>query len=282
MSQPRILSDAELALLHSYQLEMGRELKRICEAHGISYFLVAGSLLGAVRHDGFIPWDDDMDFGMLRADYEQFVRVAQEDMDSRFSLQTWDTDPYFGLPIAKIRRNDSRLIEEISEVVPAHQGIFIDIFPFDQIPDGRALRLMQNVVSSVLKRLIIWHCGYVQPSASGSFRRSIFVMGRAVSRWVSLDLMRRLLEWIMKCPWQKSGESVVAFGGAHGYQKETVARAWVEELTALSFEGQTFPGTLHWSAYLHNLYGDFMSYPPARQRGEGHGIVDLQFPEPPK
>ena len=100
------MDEKTLQKLHALELEIAAEMKRICEKHRIRYFMIAGTLLGAVRHGGFIPWDEDMDFGMLRADFERFVSVCADELDrEKYFLQTGDSDPGYTYAFAKIRLN---------------------------------------------------------------------------------------------------------------------------------------------------------------------------------
>ena len=98
------------------QLEIAKDIKRVCEENGIRYHLAFGSLLGAVRHKGFIPWDDDMDFGMLREDYERFLEIAPKKLKDEFFLQTWHTDPYYPLAFAKVRKKGT-VFQEAAMIV---------------------------------------------------------------------------------------------------------------------------------------------------------------------
>ena len=122
----------EVAAAQRIMLEMLIEVHKICEQHSIRYWLDAGTLLGAIREGGFIPWDDDLDISMPREDYKRFLKVAQQYLPKDMFLQTTETDKAFPLSFAKIRKLDTELIEtgETGEEPYCH-GVFIDIFPYD-------------------------------------------------------------------------------------------------------------------------------------------------------
>ena len=103
-----------LRKLQLTQLEIAKEIRRVCEENDIRYFLCCGSFLGAVRHQGFIPWDDDFDIGMLREDYERFCRIAPEKLKPEYCLQSWHTDSRYALPFAKVRKRGTLLLERKS------------------------------------------------------------------------------------------------------------------------------------------------------------------------
>lgn len=113
-------------------LEMVKELDRICRKHHIPYFLYGGTLLGAIRHKGFIPWDDDLDVGLMRKDYQRLMEVLPQELPEHIALQNNDTDPNYFYFFAKLRDRHSLLEEESPyDRVFKERGIFIDIFPFD-------------------------------------------------------------------------------------------------------------------------------------------------------
>lgn len=124
--------DKTVAAAQKVMLEILVEIHRICVENDITYWLEAGTLLGAIRHKGFIPWDDDCDVSMPRKDYERFLQIAQEKLPETMFLQTKETDKEYPLPWAKIRKNGTLLIEtgETGEE-KYHHGIFVDIFPYD-------------------------------------------------------------------------------------------------------------------------------------------------------
>lgn len=137
-------SDKTVAAAQKTMLEILLEVHRICEKHHLTYWLEAGTLLGAIRHKGFIPWDDDMDISMPRKDYDRFLEILPEELDPEFFLQTRETDPGYTFPFAKIRKNSTLLIEtgETGEE-PYHHGIFLDVFPMVHYEHGWFVRWMQ-------------------------------------------------------------------------------------------------------------------------------------------
>ena len=114
-------------------LEMVQELDRICRKHHIPYFLYGGTLLGAIRHNGFIPWDDDLDVGLMRNDYLRLMQVLPDELPSHIVLQTNDTDRNYFYFFAKLRDTRSFLDEGAYDRCFKYRGIFIDIFPFDKV-----------------------------------------------------------------------------------------------------------------------------------------------------
>ena len=93
--------------IQQHQLNMAKEVDRICKKYNLRYSIAGGTLLGAIRHQGFIPWDDDLDISMPREDYDKFIKIAQQELGKKYFLQTWDTDKNFVFPFAKIRENNT-------------------------------------------------------------------------------------------------------------------------------------------------------------------------------
>ena len=119
------------------QLDILQEIAMICNKHDIKYFAIGGTLLGAVRHKGYIPWDDDLDIAMYREDYNKFCKIAPKELHNPFFFQTEDTDPGYLLRHAKVRNSNTTAILSIQKdkKYKFNQGIFVDIFPLDRIPD---------------------------------------------------------------------------------------------------------------------------------------------------
>ena len=135
--QPMLNKELErqVACIQKADLLLLQELDRVCQELGIGYFVCGGTMLGYMRHKGFIPWDDDVDVAMLRADYDRFLKEAGPLLKERFFLQTRETDPNIPYLFSKIRLDDTEYITEYNEDRDFHKGICLDIFPFDYLPD---------------------------------------------------------------------------------------------------------------------------------------------------
>ena len=159
-------TEQELSQLQEALYATLAEVDRICRKHGIRYFVTGGTAVGAYFWHSILPWDDDVDIGMMRPDYERFAAIAGEELGERFFLQTPDTEPHTPFYFTKVRMNGSRFCESTFRHIDMHQGIFIDIFPFDKIPRQRWLERLQRQVVLFLNGLFIakeiwqWkHCG---------------------------------------------------------------------------------------------------------------------------
>ena len=162
--------EKNLRKLQLLQLDIAKAIKELCESNGIPYFLIGGTLLGAIRHKGFIPWDDDFDVGMLREDYERFIKIAEEKLDKKkFFLETWDTEKGYGFPFAKVKLNGTKYPER-NAPKSVHQGIFVDVFPIDTAAPT-IFRLRIN--STFIKRdMFPESCTIRNPMLNGSLPRS--------------------------------------------------------------------------------------------------------------
>ena len=153
------LTPEQLRKLQMTELEILIEFDRICRKNNIPYSLACGTLLGAVRHKGFIPWDDDIDVWMLRKDYERFCRICKKDLSPKFFFQNWRTDPYFNSAYGKLRKKGTRYVRIGQEKMKYKDGIYIDILPLDSMPDKYWERVLMGVKCWIFRKLTYARAG---------------------------------------------------------------------------------------------------------------------------
>ncbi len=239
------------------ELAILREIDAICRRHGIAYWLDGGTLLGAVRHKGFIPWDDDIDIAMRRADALRFVEVARTELPPHLFMQTPQTDPSVKFPILKVRDLDSLIVEPGDDFrLPYAKGLYVDIFPMVDYP-------------SVSPR-------FVRRAARGYCRANAILHERHTYSWRSVAelfyfgtkrAVCRLL-WAAACHLARRGEylSNTLDNNGYGIMHRTDS---VFPLGTAEFEGGCFSAPANPDAYLRDLYGDYMALPPEEKR-HGH------------
>lgn len=264
-----------LDALHKIHLESLLEVDRICRKHGIRYFIVGGTLLGAVRHGGFIPWDDDLDIGLLREEYERLLHILPSELSDLYFLQTWKNDPGYYLPFAKLRVNNTRFVEHNSRLAPGHKGIFIDIFPYDNAPDSALMRKMHQSLTKMLRVAVLARSAYDPPK--GAVRRGTYRVLRVVAPVLPLRAWMALEQCAMRLCRSNSSRDVVSLGGTYGYRKECLPRGYFATQIDLAFEGSTVRAPQGFREYLEAIYGDYMTPPPPEKRENRHGVEELSF-----
>ena len=260
----------EQATLKEHQqalLLLLKEFDRVCRQLQIPYFLFAGTLLGAVRHEGFIPWDDDLDVIMLREDYRRFLREAPAVLDSgTFYLQS-EFSEHWPMFFSKLRLNGTTCLEKYHPRDPQiHQGVYMDIFPCDNGCAGTFGRLVQFLCSKVVIAKGLDAEGYETRSL---LKKSVMLVCRV--------LPRKLFHRIVAGP-SEPGRYVHCFlGGARSFSKSVFPREWFDGKHTLSFEGACYQAPTGYGPLLQTLYGDYMTLPEEKDRRvKQHAIlVDL-------
>ena len=261
------------------ELEIAKEMKRICEKNNIKYFLLWGSLLGAVRHEGFIPWDDDMDFGMLREDYEKFIDVCKKELDPKFFLQTWDTDPDFPFAYAKLRLKGTHFRELFSDNCLSNDGIFIDIFPQDNVPNSEILRKIRYLEYFICQRLLWIKKGLGRSIKEESAEKRVKY---AIFHSISLILPYKWIKYYYKHVLVKYNnietDMIMSSIVDKELNRNIYPRKWAEHLEEAKFEASSFLAFKRKRDYLTLTYGDYMTLPPIEER-QGHLPMEIDFGE---
>lgn len=259
--------------IRSYQLqelEILLEFRRICDQLGIRYFLTAGTLLGAIRHHGFIPWDDDIDVAMPRKDFDCFRRQGAPLLREKYFFQDYHTEPNFPYYFAKIRKKDTYAEEPILRSVSMNQGIYIDIFPLDQCPDKPRL------ASVFFKGIELIDCGLlarVSREFSCGYQKKYMRVAWYILKCLPNKWLFRLREGLRRSMGRvSSGKVLCTVGGHHGYPRESYDAAWFNESIKVEFEGESFSIPGGWNLLLKNMYGDYWRLPKKTER-EGHFLI---------
>lgn len=249
------------------ELEILLELRRVCDQLGLQYFLTAGTLLGAVRHGGFIPWDDDIDVAMPRGDYERFVREGHSFLTSGYLFQEYRTQPLFPYYFSKIRKLGTRVDEPILRAVPMEQGIYIDIFPLDICPDR------ENCAKMLFKCVELLDCALLSRVSAEfvcNYQKKSARLAWGLLRRLPNRMLFQLREWLRGAlAFGASGKKLCTIGGHHGYPRETYETTWFQKTAEVYFETYAFPAPSGWHELLRNMYGDYMTLPPEEER-QGH------------
>ena len=161
--------ERDLARLHTVLYQILAEIDRICKKHNIPYFIQGGSAIGAFYNKGIVPWDDDVDVGMPRSNYDRFLEVAPAELGSEYFLEWFGTESNTPFYFAKVKLNNTLFVEQIWKDMDIHHGIFVDIFPYDRIPDNKTLEKLHRFRAKFWincfmgKQIWLWkHCGVCQ------------------------------------------------------------------------------------------------------------------------
>jgi len=256
-----VLSSEELRRLQLVQLELLIEVDRVCRKNNINYFLIMGTLLGAVRHKGFIPWDDDLDIGFLREDYEKFCSIFAQETDSgKFFLQTWKTDPHYFWGFGKIRRLGTDYVRSGQEHMKYVTGICIDIFAFDYQPNTYYKMHMQALTCLI--------CRKGAYSRVGKYHANKW-RTRLLFRLMSLIPGRFYASVQESCAKKYNGKKsagnrIRQFAdispGIREPMKGNIDKVF-SNFIEIEFEGRMFMTIEKWDEYLTSCYKDYMKIP---------------------
>lgn len=264
-----------LKKVQQIQLEMAKEIKRVCEENGIRYFLCCGTFLGAVRHKGFIPWDDDMDVGMLRADYEKFCRIAPEKLKPQYCVQSWYTEPGYALPFAKLRMKNTLYVEAKGTRL-RENGFYIDIFPFDYAPETPEAQADHAAKLCGLFRMKLMksHCKPWVDNGKILWKKRIgYLYYQLKALFISQEeIIRRYDNLATSIP-----QSSVLCRQRGLSRLDCYDARWYETFAEYPFEDTAFTGPSQFDAVLTAQFGDYMRLPPEDQRENRHQIVKVDF-----
>ena len=255
------------------QLGIFENVHGFCCKHGLRYFMADGTLLGAVRHKGYIPWDDDIDIVMPRADYQRFIEIcAREPIADNLSVASINNRPDCIYPFVKVYRNDTVVIEHTSTT--CETGVWLDIFPLDNMSDDydEAVRLFNRIKRlRTIKDAELWASNKAVPCwkrviliAYGSILRTVFPLNRVLSK-----IEKRAKSFASD---KMSKYVCVVVLGVYGLSEIMESSAY-DDVVMLEFEGQQRYAPKDWDYVLKQLYNEYMVLPPLEKRITHHDYI---------
>lgn len=267
------LTPEELKGVQAVQMELIGEVKRICEKCGIHYNMVGGTMLGAIRHKGYIPWDDDADIGFLRTEYEKFREACKRELDhEKYYFQDCRDTVGYRWGYGKLRRKNTEFVRLKQEFMPYGQGIFIDLMPFDNVPDGWASKRVHFFRCFLYRKLLWSKVGSREEENRG--KRLLYLVMQLVPMKRILKSYQRFID-----AGQRKKTRLVRIltfptpKGVYGYKRE-----WYTHLDKYRFGDMMLPGARDYDGYLRVKYGNYMELPPVEKR-RTHPVSKLTLPE---
>jgi len=274
-----------LRRLQLVELEILKEAVRVCETNKLQYFLIGGTLLGAVRHKAFIPWDDDVDIAMPRRDYEQFLSLCREQLGPEYYVHCSCTDPFYWLPFAKVRKHDTVFDEVDLAHLAVPKGIFVDVFPLDNAnSQANPFHRIQAGAVTTLGTIILYRKGLFfsrdirrETTSVRTFLKALLkVLVVSASYPLSMHTLSRLQQRVMSWNGNDEASCYVSLGSHYRCFRQAIPKSTYLPPTEVEFEGRMFSAPRDWDHILRRIYGDYMELPPEGQRTT-HNPVRISF-----
>ena len=264
------MKELDLKELMDVELETMKQIHKICIEQGFKYSLSGGTLLGAIRHKGFIPWDDDIDIFMPRADYDKFIDYCKNN-STPFNLLCTQTNENYKYLFAKATAKNTILFEEFCDRKGVDMGVYIDIFPIDDLGESydEAIKLFKK--TRFRRELLVaknWksftrsktHSLKYEPIRFAFYLLSRFISAKAIIKSLTKDIYAK-----REMTSQFSGTIFTTYR-----EKEIMPKQVFEEYILVPFEDAEFMATKEWDTYLTKIYGNYMQLPPEEKRVTHH------------
>ena len=256
-----------LERLHGVQLQILGDLDRVCRKYGIKYFALYGTAIGAVRHGGFIPWDDDIDVGMLREDYDKFIDIFNKELDGYYELITPYKDSDYTCTVTHLQKKGTKFVSQFYRRAKYNLGIFIDIFPLDKVAPNITGRRKQAFITTFLGRLLFL-CGTPYPNIpingmKGKLAAAICFLTHYVLKIFRISgttVYKRFDRASRK--YNKCNSKFVTSFEYSGSIKDMVPISELFPLREVPFETGTVYLPANNDKFLKRIYGDYMKIPP--------------------
>ncbi|MEC1714850.1 LicD family protein [Schinkia azotoformans] len=278
------LNDAEREGLKKCLLEMYKDVAEVCSKYGLTIMLGGGSVLGAVRHKGFIPWDDDMDLNMERKDYLKLISIFNEELSDKYYLAAPSVYGTSKHCFARIYKKHTLLVDISNINQSTNNGVYLDIFPLDYVPNSRILQLVKGFFANALNYIslsVFMHSNKNDTLKKYLFKtkegRISFRQRKIVGAVFSFISYQRWVYWFdMFVSDSKKKKYCTFASGRKHYLGELMESEVIFPVSKAEFEGIVVNIPNNVNAYLTNLYGDYMKVPPVEKR-ERHYYVKFEL-----
>lgn len=263
--------DIQIKKVWAVEQEILDVIHQVCISNGLRYSLAYGTLIGAVRHGGFIPWDDDIDLVMPREDYEMLLAIWDQAAPEEYILQNTRTDPDFSQNFTKIRKDHTTYLQSDSERSKKyHKGIFVDVFPGDRVAPGKAGKKLQYIACAIN---LLYHRGH--PSGAGGVIGLIekFLLKIPVSKFS--QYRERSEKWIRH--WNGNNSAQYVFPSTLEFSRKYHPSDLFEKMQTIEFSGKTYQCVSDPDSMLRSDYGDYMELPPEEDRAWKHHPIVIDF-----
>lgn len=266
------LVTTERKKLWAVLLEMLKEFDAVCTKHNLTYFIIYGTLIGAVRHKGFVPWDDDIDVAMHREDYEKFIKLSNEFKDPLF-LQTPYTDHNYYYTPARIRNSNTTAVATLFQHAGFNQGIWMSVFPLDRWDDNGGRERYEQI-----KKLAIDCSTYMRinnPNLDEKNRERVAAYHGNPMR--DYEEIHRIAS---SCKDPNSKYVMTAILTMGQYEQKLLLAEDFSKAINMEFEGMQVKAPSGYDHYLKTVYGNYMEFPPMEKRGVDHAgtVFDADMP----
>ena len=266
------MTSENLKKLHEVEVEILDEFVRLCNIYKLEYFLAGGTLLGAVRHKGFIPWDDDLDVLMPRNDYEKFLEIANKELNKKYMIDNKNTNPKYYLNFTKIRKKDTIFEQDFQVNYDGPKGIWLDIFPLDEAKSlNNKLTPIQRKINNIIFRLVHYKNGFILGKKCNTLKR---ILGKMV--FLKNTTLLNLQDKVLRMQNGKGGTCILNLASAYDYKRELFEKNDYFPAKELEFEGKKYKVPNQYKKVLEQVYGDYMKLPP-KEKQITHNSVRLIF-----
>ncbi len=260
---------AILESVKSIELEILKEIIRICEKYKLDYYAIGGTLLGAIRHNGFIPWDDDIDIAMRRKDYDKLVEVIEDELDEKYEFDFYNKNNKYCMPFAKVRKKGTVFLEFHQDGLDVPNGVFVDIFPLDNSlkGDGIIQKIQGETVRKIRTAIYYKLCYKPIIKNSTNIDKIKAILTKILLSLFTVSFLRTLQEKLMRMYNNRESQYIVNLASSYKYDRETFLLEKCFPTKKKKFEDIEINIPNDYDYVLSTVFGkDYMKLPPIEKR----------------